>query len=307
MTNVFDEIQLPTNYDYGAKLGAGANTHKFKARSGFEYRNQRWRMTRGKYVIDYSVTDYASLGVLKAFYLCRQGNARGFRFKNLYDFSSAADGQDTPTMLDQPVLIDSNGNLRLAKVYGSGSAQIVRWIIKPVAGSVAVALNGSPVSPTIDYTSGILTFGSFPSGNLTAGYLYDTPVRFDSGIDFSAQQYNTGAALQLILRELLFNISIGSYQLAFAASPANGTTGAQPTMNVVAQDYFGNIVTTDTSTVSLNIGVGPGGASIGGTSTVAIVNGVATFTDVVLSTAGTYSLTAEDGNLVPGSTLNFVI
>ena len=54
---------------------------------------------------------------------------------------------------------------------------------------------------------------------------------------------------------------------------------------------FGNLVTSDSSNVTLTA-AGPG--SFAGTTTVAATGGIATFSSLVLDTAGTYTLTASD-------------
>ena len=63
---------------------------------------------------------------------------------------------------------------------------------------------------------------------------------------------------------------------------------------VDVEDPFGNIVLTDSSTVSLSIASGPG--SLSGTVTATASSGVATFSDVILDTAGSYTLAATDGH-----------
>jgi hypothetical protein len=59
------------------------------------------------------------------------------------------------------------------------------------------------------------------------------------------------------------------------------------------EDADGNIVTADNSDVALSIASGPG-TTLSGTATVTAVNGVATFSDVFLTTAGPYTLNATD-------------
>jgi len=76
---------------------------------------------------------------------------------------------------------------------------------------------------------------------------------------------------------------------------------------VKIEDQFGNVVTSDNSDVTLFVESGPGGASIGGTLTVAAVNGIATFSGLTINTAGSYLLSADDGELAAGSSNNFVI
>jgi hypothetical protein len=86
----------------------------------------------------------------------------------------------------------------------------------------------------------------------------------------------------------------------------------QPTGPVTAGVGFPLVVTvetaqgvTDTSfsgMVDLAVKTGPNGATIGGTTTATISNGVATFSGVILDTIGSYVLVASSGNATPGDT-----
>jgi dUTPase len=58
----------------------------------------------------------------------------------------------------------------------------------------------------------------------------------------------------------------------------------------------GSILTSDNSLVTLAVSSGPAGGRLGGEVTVRAAKGVATFDDFYVSTAGTYQLTARDGN-----------
>ena len=68
-------------------------------------------------------------------------------------------------------------------------------------------------------------------------------------------------------------------------------------MKVAVEDQFGNVVTTDTSTVTLTVASGPGGFASGSTTSVSAVKGIATFSNLLLDTAGSYTLGASDGAL----------
>ena len=69
-------------------------------------------------------------------------------------------------------------------------------------------------------------------------------------------------------------------------------------MKVSVEDANGNVVTSDGSSVTIAIGANPGSGTLGGTLTVAAVNGVATFSDLSINKAGTgYTLTAADASL----------
>ena len=90
--------------------------------------------------------------------------------------------------------------------------------------------------------------------------------------------------------------------------PSNTTAGAAitPAVTVKIEDQFGNVVTSDsTDTVTVGIASGPGGASFAGTSTLTVTanTGVATFNNLRLNTAGSYTLseTASGGLTGPAS------
>ena len=93
-------------------------------------------------------------------------------------------------------------------------------------------------------------------------------------------------------------------KLAFGVEPGTTTAGhaISPSVTVIVEDQFGNTVTSDSSSVT--IGSGTTGFAGGSTLTVAAVNGVATFSAVDPTTAGTANtLTASDGALA-GATSN---
>jgi hypothetical protein len=69
------------------------------------------------------------------------------------------------------------------------------------------------------------------------------------------------------------------------------------------EDAFGNLVTSFDGGVTVSIAGGPGGASLGGRSSLAAVDGVATFSGLTLTQAGDgYSLEVTSGNLTPTTT-----
>src|SRR5262249_47759483 len=90
---------------------------------------------------------------------------------------------------------------------------------------------------------------------------------------------------------------------AFLQQPTNTTAGAAITPAVTVQllDQFNNL-TGSTATVTL-VANGPGPFTGGSTTSVAAVNGVATFNNLHLNTAGTYTLGANSPGLT-GTTSN---
>jgi FG-GAP-like repeat len=86
-------------------------------------------------------------------------------------------------------------------------------------------------------------------------------------------------------------------QLAIDSAPASATAGTATSVVVNVEDPAGNTITSDSTEVTLSVASGPSGATISGTTTVAAVNGVATFSNVILTVAGNYELNATDGTL----------
>ncbi|HYC53161.1 MAG TPA: hypothetical protein VEB19_18800, partial [Gemmatimonadaceae bacterium] len=90
-------------------------------------------------------------------------------------------------------------------------------------------------------------------------------------------------------------------QLAFVSAPSGAAAGsALPAFQVAVRDALGNIVASSSHAVQLALLSNPSGAMLGGVTTVAAVDGVATFAAVHVSASGTgYSLTAT----APGTTV----
>ena len=95
-------------------------------------------------------------------------------------------------------------------------------------------------------------------------------------------------------------------QLAFQQVPSSGTAG-QPlgAIQVAVEDAYGNLITDDTSTVTLSVATGPGSFAAGSTLSVAAMGGIATFSNVTFNTSGNYTLYASEGllNGVTSSTI----
>jgi hypothetical protein len=92
-------------------------------------------------------------------------------------------------------------------------------------------------------------------------------------------------------------------KLKFTTQPPFNTTAGTTLAPFVVKvkDAFGNKVPDNTSTLTLSIASGPSGAALSGTTSVIFANGVATFSGVSLTKAGSYTLTATDGALTATS------
>ncbi len=96
-------------------------------------------------------------------------------------------------------------------------------------------------------------------------------------------------------------------KLVYGTQPSNVTAGVadSPAIVVDVEDQFGNIVTSNSSNVTLAVANGPG--SLSGTLTVAASSGVATFSNVKIDTAGSYTLTATDGSLTSATSNSYTV
>jgi hypothetical protein len=92
-------------------------------------------------------------------------------------------------------------------------------------------------------------------------------------------------------------------KLAFTMIPSGATHGSGFTVAVSVEDAYGNTVTSQNAgTISLVLGSHPTGSFLSGTATAKIVNGVATFSNLSVNLAGTYTLTASDSISLAGTT-----
>jgi uncharacterized protein (TIGR02217 family) len=136
----------------------------------------------------------------------------GFRWRDPLDYASCASGT-TPAPGDQLIGVGDGvaTKFTLVKTYGSGFAPYARAIVKPVDGSVRVAVNGTEqVAPTAfacDPTTGVVTFTAGhvpPSGAVvSAGFLFDVPVRFDTdSLDVDLSAFEAGDIPKIPLIEI---------------------------------------------------------------------------------------------------------
>ena len=180
--------------------------------SGAEERNARWAHSRRRYDAGYGVKTYESLSQAVAFFEERRGRLYGFRWRDRLDNSSAAPDVAV-SATDQAIGVGdgATATFALAKTYGSLYSPYQRPIAKPVAGSVKVAVGGGEVAEgtafTVDNTTGLVTFlsGHIPASGaaVTAGFLFDVPVRFDTDyleVDLSA--FAAGAIPKIPLVEI---------------------------------------------------------------------------------------------------------
>ncbi|MCJ8143870.1 DUF2460 domain-containing protein [Ancylobacter sp. A5.8] len=185
----FHETLFPLDVALGAAGGPERTTEIVTTLTGREERNTRLKHSRRRWDAGYGVKSLAQLSTIVAFFEERRGRLHGFRWRDRLDHASAAPGAAV-TPFDQPLGTGdgARASFALVKTYGGVHAPYARPVAKPVAGTVRVAVAGVEKAAgtgfTLDATTGIVTFlpGHVPASGapVTAGYLFDVPVRFDT-------------------------------------------------------------------------------------------------------------------------------
>lgn len=102
----------------------------------------------------------------------------------------------------------------------------------------------------------------------------------------------------------------GAQRLAFVAEPSTAHAGAfiTPAVQVAVEDTLGNVITTFSGGVTLALSTNPGFATLSGTTTVVLVSGVASFSDLTINNAANgYVLSASSSGLSTVTSTSFNI
>lgn len=205
----FHEVRLPARLAFGSTGGVERRTEIVTLASGYERRSTPWVMGRRRYLIGAGLRSLADMEALTAFFEARRGRLTGFRFRDFADWRSAPSGQ-AAAPLDQALGIGDGGRtvFQLVKRYGDGEAAVTRPIRKPVEGSVIVAVDGVPLTGgnfAVELTTGEVTLAMAPDvgAAVTAGFEFDTPVRFDTDrIEVTLDSFEAGRMAPATLIEI---------------------------------------------------------------------------------------------------------
>lgn len=155
----------------------------------------------------------------------------------------------------------------------------------PFSGSVTLSLATGPTGGTLSGTrtvnasNGVATFSALSITKAGAGYSLSA-----SGDGLTATS-NT------------FTITAGNAaQLVFGQQPSDAVVNAtiSPAVTVLIEDQYGNLTS---STANVTVAIHSGTGTLSGTLTHAASAGVATFNNLSINTAGTFTLRATSGSL----------
>jgi uncharacterized protein (TIGR02217 family) len=178
----FHDVRFPLPLEVGAQGGPSYSTSIVTTLAGFEQRNANWSRPRYKWTATVPYGDIDAFNELLDFFHARSGQLYAFRFQDPADYTATGEA-----LILDPLI----SKYRLAKTYSSGGVGLVRYITRPVSGSVTFSGGG-----TLDYTTGIITGGA--AGTWSGQF--DVPVRFATD-DFTLtlEQVDVGtAAIDLI-------------------------------------------------------------------------------------------------------------
>lgn len=205
----FHEVLFPLKLAFGASGGPERRTEIVTLGSGREERNTPWAHARRRYDVGGAVQSLDDLHALIAFFEARRGRLHGFRFRDFSDWRSGPPST-APGALDQAIGAGDGARtaFQLIKAYGEGEHAYHRPIRKPVHDSVLIAVNGVAVDAeafAVNHLTGVVTLLTPPPVGhaVTAGYAFDTPVRFDSDrLEASLDAFGAGRLVQVALVEL---------------------------------------------------------------------------------------------------------
>jgi uncharacterized protein (TIGR02217 family) len=199
-----DDVLFPIEIGAQASVAPTFSTNIVSSASGFESRNVNWSQGRLRFDAGPGVRGDAELETLLSFFRARRGAAVAFRFRDPYDFSSSG-MTGVPSAMDQGIgtgdgTLDS---FALVKTYGSGEQ---RRITRPVPGSVRIAVNATELATgwTLG-DKGSVQFTEAPAAgvSVTAGFLFDTPVRFaEDRLEINRATFLAGEAPSVPLVEI---------------------------------------------------------------------------------------------------------
>ncbi|MCW5721956.1 MAG: DUF2460 domain-containing protein [Devosia sp.] len=203
----FHHVRFPLDIALGARGGPERKTDVVTLAGGGERRNGRWARSRRRYNAGYGVKSRADMQAVLAFFEERRGRLHGFLWRDGIDHSS---GGPVPAPTDQAIGTGDGVRTQfpLQKRYGAAFDPYLRPILKPVAGTVRVAVAGVEAMSgwSVDVATGVVTFAVAPASGaaVSAGFVFDVPVRFDiDRLDIEWTSFDAAEAPSIPLVEIL--------------------------------------------------------------------------------------------------------
>jgi hypothetical protein len=179
-------------------------------------------------------------------------------------------------------------------------------VISPAVQVEIQDASGNTVTAAANPVTIALTSGAGLQGTLTA-----TPQKgiatFSNLSRSAAGSYTLSATSPGLTSATSAGFTVSTpVKLAFLVQPSNAVTGAaiSPAVQVAVQDANGNTVAADTSPVAIAL---VGGTELGGTPSATPYNGIATFSNLMVSGPGSYTLSATSSGLTAAISTSFIV
>jgi len=193
-------VLFPPLISSGAVGGPRFKTTIVTGKTGYEQRNIDWENARGDWTIDRNHLTPAQFNELvKFYYAVARGEAYSWLFKDWADYKMVM----VPVDDNPPLILTATSPMpattQLVKLYTYGGYTYSRDITRPVAGTVVLYANGTTIDAanySINYSTGVITWGGSPSYNPGAGVLitadcdFYVPCRLN--VDWMGRQVNRG-------------------------------------------------------------------------------------------------------------------
>lgn len=199
MARFIDEYPPAEMKSFGWISSPMFSTQITQSDSGAEQANRRWLHPLRRFISPDAIREHDVFEAVKAHWLVMGGPAHTWPIRDPTDFASAElEAMNVAPALARTDQLLGVGNgartqFQLVKTYARGSQQYVRPIHLPVTSSVLIGLNGADpasLSPAVSWSvsryGGVVTFATPPANgvNVTAGFLFDCEVRFESDDTF---------------------------------------------------------------------------------------------------------------------------
>ncbi|MGB3455821.1 MAG: DUF2460 domain-containing protein [Litorimonas sp.] len=195
----FHDVDFPLHLAFGASGGPVRSVDVTELANGREVRNTSQSRSRRRYNAVTGVTSLDEARALSDFFEARSGRLHAFRFRDPLDHSSGGSAPD-PTDV---VIGTGDGTTRhfaLLKRYGD----VERPITRPVADSVRIAVDGAVVPHLLGEGGRVEIDPPAPGQTVTAGFLFDVPVRFDAdGLVLSLDTHGAVSVTDVPLIEVM--------------------------------------------------------------------------------------------------------
>src|SRR5439155_804956 len=152
--------------------------------------------------------------------------------------------------------------------------------------------NSGQVTLSVASGPGGFTAGSTTTASVSAGVATFSNLILNTAGTYTLGESGTGGLTGPASASFTV-VPAAANHLAFGVQPGTTVAGVavRPAVTVPASELFRNLATNDnTDHVTLSVATGPGGFTVGSTTTVTVNSGVATFSNLVLNTAGAYTL-----------------